>query len=619
MAWENGKNRLEALGEVEEAADLIRYYTHAMVEHDGFDVPMQRFSDAEATSDVMRPYGVWAVIAPFNYPAALVAGPAGAALVAGNTVVIKPSEIGSLCGHLIYDAFVDAGVPRGAINLVTGAGDRLAPPRRRHRLDGLTFTGSSTVGMSILPPSRRRTRVRRSARWGQESGHRHLLRRSRLAVEGTARSAFSFGGQKCSAASRVFVDDRSSTSSATTRRPGRSHSDGGPLERDGFLSPVVNAAALDRYDTVVADARLTGEVISGGPRLTDGTSVRQLRGAHRGPRARRLADLGHRTLPAGHRRASCRLARRSTRACQRGAVRAHRRTVRQRPLRDRSLPRPHRGRRHLRQPGGGATTGAWPGVQPFGGWKRTGRPARPAAGPTTCSSTCGSSPAPSSRADRRRRFTPSFEAASDQSPGAIRSTGRPAAVRPSTPVTVSATNNALVTASSVASTTAVKMSFELPRRRARSTRRACRGQTIGRRHGAEDVTAAVVGDRPDPGEPETDPAGDALELTSIERDVRDDDADAGAAGVERAARPVARRRASPDGHAPDAQEARAAEVAQQQHADRAGAVDTRRRADPRLVAHRDHAGPGADDPLGDGPSAASRAPRGRRATVSDRR
>ena len=110
MAWENGKNRLEALGEVEEAADLIRYYTHAMVEHEGFDVPMERFSEAEATRDVMRPYGVWGVIAPFNYPAALVAGPAGAALVAGNTVVLKPSEIGSLCGHLMYDAFIDGGV-----------------------------------------------------------------------------------------------------------------------------------------------------------------------------------------------------------------------------------------------------------------------------------------------------------------------------------------------------------------------------------------------------------------------------------------------------------------------------------------------------------------------------
>ena len=84
-----------------------------MTEHGGFELPMLRFSDSEVTSDVMRPYGVWAVIAPFNYPTALVAGPAGAALVAGNTVIVKPSAIGSLSGHLVVDALVDAGVPRG--------------------------------------------------------------------------------------------------------------------------------------------------------------------------------------------------------------------------------------------------------------------------------------------------------------------------------------------------------------------------------------------------------------------------------------------------------------------------------------------------------------------------
>ena len=186
MAWENGKNRLEALGEVEEAADLIRYYTHAMVEHDGFDVPMERFSEAEATRDVMRPYGVWGVIAPFNYPAALVAGPAGAALVAGNTVVIKPSEIGSLCGHLMYDAFVDGGVPSGAVNLVTGAGDQAgAALVGDNRLGGLTFTGSSRVGMSIIqsfssshPPSG-------DLRDGwQEPGDRRRVRRSRAGGRG---------------------------------------------------------------------------------------------------------------------------------------------------------------------------------------------------------------------------------------------------------------------------------------------------------------------------------------------------------------------------------------------------------------------------------------------------
>ena len=112
---------------------------------------MERFSEAEVTSDVMRPYGVWGVIGPFNYPSALIAGPAGAALVAGNTVVTKPSQIGSFSGHLMYRALVDGGVPRGAVNLVTGAGDEAGAALVADRgLDGLTFTGSSAVGMSIL-------------------------------------------------------------------------------------------------------------------------------------------------------------------------------------------------------------------------------------------------------------------------------------------------------------------------------------------------------------------------------------------------------------------------------------------------------------------------------------
>ena len=84
MAMEVGKNRLEALGDVEESADLIRYYCHQMTEHDGFALPMGRLNPVEETSDVMRPYGVWAVISPFNFPMALSAGPMGAALVAGQ-------------------------------------------------------------------------------------------------------------------------------------------------------------------------------------------------------------------------------------------------------------------------------------------------------------------------------------------------------------------------------------------------------------------------------------------------------------------------------------------------------------------------------------------------------
>ena len=86
MSMEVGKNRLEALGDVEETADLIRYYCTQIEANGGFSRPMDRLSEHEATDSVMRPYGVWAVIAPFNFPMALAGGPAGGALAAGNTV-----------------------------------------------------------------------------------------------------------------------------------------------------------------------------------------------------------------------------------------------------------------------------------------------------------------------------------------------------------------------------------------------------------------------------------------------------------------------------------------------------------------------------------------------------
>ncbi|MER3468458.1 MAG: 1-pyrroline-5-carboxylate dehydrogenase, partial [Thermoflexus sp.] len=92
MSLEVGKNRLESLGDVEETADLIRYYCQQMEENNGFSRPMGALSPNEKTRDVLKPYGVWVVISPFNFPFALAGGPAGAALVAGNTVVFKPAS-----------------------------------------------------------------------------------------------------------------------------------------------------------------------------------------------------------------------------------------------------------------------------------------------------------------------------------------------------------------------------------------------------------------------------------------------------------------------------------------------------------------------------------------------
>src|SRR6185369_15927281 len=98
MTVEVGKNRLEAMGDAEESADLLRYYCRQMEEADGFERPLERLLPGEDTRSVLRPYGVFAVVSPFNFPMALAAGMSAGALVAGNTVVFKPSSEAPLIG-----------------------------------------------------------------------------------------------------------------------------------------------------------------------------------------------------------------------------------------------------------------------------------------------------------------------------------------------------------------------------------------------------------------------------------------------------------------------------------------------------------------------------------------
>src|SRR5205807_8656794 len=122
MGYEAGKNRLECVGDVEESADLIQYYCDQVEKHEGFQLKLGTLGPGEENASVLRPYGVWAVIAPFNFPLALAAGPAGGALVAGNTVVFKPASVTPLIGYKLCEMMRDAGLPDGVFNFVTGSG-----------------------------------------------------------------------------------------------------------------------------------------------------------------------------------------------------------------------------------------------------------------------------------------------------------------------------------------------------------------------------------------------------------------------------------------------------------------------------------------------------------------
>ncbi len=111
ITCESGKNRYEAVAEVGEAIDMLRYHKEIYLKQKGFVIPMQPENpDAESRS-IMRSYGVWAVISPFNFPLSLAAGMAGAALITGNTILLKPTSAAPLSALKLFSAFVAAGVP----------------------------------------------------------------------------------------------------------------------------------------------------------------------------------------------------------------------------------------------------------------------------------------------------------------------------------------------------------------------------------------------------------------------------------------------------------------------------------------------------------------------------
>ncbi len=154
IALEVGKNRMEALGDAAEAADLIRYACDQITANDGFikkmgEDPLEGFKAVNYS--VLRPYGVWLIISPFNFPAALTGGPAGAAMADGNTIVIKPASDTPWTSRLLVECFRDAGLPDGVFNFVTGPGSTLGQALiDSPQVDGTTFTGSYDVGMHIF-------------------------------------------------------------------------------------------------------------------------------------------------------------------------------------------------------------------------------------------------------------------------------------------------------------------------------------------------------------------------------------------------------------------------------------------------------------------------------------
>ncbi|MGH2443201.1 MAG: aldehyde dehydrogenase family protein [Chloroflexota bacterium] len=384
LALEAGKARLEAMGEVEEAADLITTYCDQMEGRNGFDIEMSRLTDREVNHSLLRPFGVWVVIAPFNFPIALATGMLAGALIGGNTVVFKPSSETPLAGINVYRCLTDAGLPDGVVNLLTGAGNETGEAlSSQDGLAGIAFTGSKAVGFQIDREFRRNGPRPVIAELG---GKNPVIVTNAAdlnkAVEGTARAAFGYSGQKCSAASRVYVQ----TGVAEEFVQKLAHRTeqmkvGNPVDAGAFTGPVINERAYLRFQEACRVAASDGQILTGGSVLNDGPlahgyycgltlaalpadhrffyeelfvpllSIARVESLREGLERANDSEYG---LTAGLFSEDLQEQQTFLQQIEAGVVYVNRRA--------------------------GATTGAWPGVQSFGGWKASGSTGKSALG-----------------------------------------------------------------------------------------------------------------------------------------------------------------------------------------------------------------------------------------------
>ncbi|WNG87530.1 aldehyde dehydrogenase family protein [Mycobacterium sp. ITM-2016-00317] len=267
VAYELGKAQGDAITEVTECVDVIEVSLKDYRDADGFTKPLQAPAGAQWSGVVFRPYGVFAAIAPFNFPVAIPFTMLVSALLTGNTVVFKPSGLTPACGDLVYSLFKDAGVPDGVLNLIQGDGETGALLAKSN-IDGVVFTGSAQVGLNLVDELSKPPFVRPVI---AEMGGKNPAVISdatadvAAAARAVARSAFGMTGQKCTACSRAIVVDAvydefvEALAAEVAAFPY-----GDPADPASIGGPLVNEHSVDRFERVIAAARDDGRIVVGG-------------------------------------------------------------------------------------------------------------------------------------------------------------------------------------------------------------------------------------------------------------------------------------------------------------------------------------------------------------------
>ena len=274
MTREMGKVLAEARGDVQEGIDIAFLMAGEGRRMSGDTVPSE-LPDKWAMS-IRQPLGIAGIVTPWNFPMAIPCWKMMPALVAGNTVVFKPSSDAPLCATLLVELMDEAGFPAGVVNLVTGAGGDVGNAIVDNPdIRVVSFTGSSVTGRAIGERAGRKLK-----RLSLELGGKNAVVVLRdadldLATDGILWSAFGTTGQRCTACSRVIVD-RAVADDLVARLETRARTLklGSGLDETVDVGPLVNAPAADKVERYVGIGRSEGELVIGGARATHGDLAR---------------------------------------------------------------------------------------------------------------------------------------------------------------------------------------------------------------------------------------------------------------------------------------------------------------------------------------------------------
>jgi len=272
LAWEvyeGGKPWAEADAQVAEAIDFLEYYAREMLRlKDGVDIYSV---PGEESRYFYQPMGVGVIIAPWNFPTAILTGMSSAAIVTGNTIVMKPSEFTSVVGAKVVEVFSEAGLPDGVLNFCPGyggeIGDYLVTDARTRFV---SFTGSVATGLRINELAAKQIE---DQRWIKrvivETGGKDAMiiddsADLEAAANDIVKSAYGYSGQKCSAASRAILhQDIYNEVLDKVVEKARALKLGVPENADVTIGPVISDAQFEKVSGYIETGKNEGERVLG--------------------------------------------------------------------------------------------------------------------------------------------------------------------------------------------------------------------------------------------------------------------------------------------------------------------------------------------------------------------